>query len=175
MFLSYFIHPACTRASFSFLEWLPLQTLLVTLLVLGHSNGNTHLLYNRSWRGHPLSVSRRRPGNLREIKGRGAIQPGGFSRRSMAFRRRQPSSPLRPTSTCVFLPHLRRSSRLSSFSTYLPRRSGDRPTSYAVRSASSGKKPSPTRATRSSGMFALHPRIRARMGENQNQTNFNRF
>ena len=93
MFLSYFIHPACTRASFSFLEWLPLQTLLATLLVLGHSNGNTHLLYNRSWRGHPLSVSRRRAICEKLREGEPSGRPAGFLRRSMAFRRRQPSFP----------------------------------------------------------------------------------
>ena len=71
-------------------------------------------------------------GNLREIKGRGAIQqPAGFSRRSMAFRRRQPSPPL-----FVQRQHASPSSPpiestlliLNIFTT-----SVGRPTSYAVR------------------------------------------
>ena len=91
MFLSYFIHPACTRASFSFLEWLPLQTLLATLLVFGGTLTEIPICcaIDRGAYSFPMLPL----GNLREIKGRGAIQPAGFLRRSMAFRRRQPSLP----------------------------------------------------------------------------------
>ena len=104
---------------------------------LGHSDGNTHLLYDRS-RGRPLSVSRRRRAICEKLREGERSSPAASCGDRWPFGDANPASllsPIRPTSTCAFLisadrvcsPHSRHIYHVG------------RPTDFLRRSASSGK------------------------------------